>query len=105
MKICVLGLGYMGLPTALLLAQKHEVIGIDIDKRVVETLSKGEAPFDEAKLQDLMKKSGKKLIVKTDVEEADVFIIAVPTPLKKSENVADLKYVELAAEMIYPHLD
>ena len=104
MKICVLGLGYMGLPTALLLAQKHEVIGIDIDKRVVETLSKGEAPFDEAELQDLMKKSGKKLIVKTDVEEADVFIIAVPTPLKKSENVADLKYVELAAEMIYPHL-
>ena len=40
MKICILGLGYIGLPTALLLAQKHDVVGIDTDKNVVEKLKK-----------------------------------------------------------------
>ncbi len=47
-KICVLGQGYIGLPTALLFANNgHEVVGIDVNKRVVETLKAGKMPFEE----------------------------------------------------------
>ena len=107
MKICILGLGYIGLPTAALFATHgHEVVGIDINKNIVETVNKGIAPFDEHGLPELLEKAtrSKNLIAKTEVEEGDVFIIAVPTPLDKEMKIADLKYVRSAAEMIYPHL-
>jgi len=107
MKICILGLGYIGLPTAALFATHgHEVVGIDINKDIVERVSKGEAPFDEPGLSELLEKAlkSKNLIAKTKVEEADVFIIAVPTPLDKEMKMAELKYVRSAGEMIYPHL-
>ena len=105
MKICVLGLGYIGLPTALLFAQKYEVIGVDIDEKVVEKINKGESPFNEPGLDDLFGKSKNSFVAKTEVEEADVFLIAVPTPLEKAVKVADLKYVRSAAEMVYPYLN
>ena len=107
MKICILGLGYIGLPTAALFATHgHEVVGIDINKNIVESLNKGITPFDEPGLPELLQKAtkSKNLIAKTEVEEADVFIIAVPTPLDKEMKMAELKYVRSAAEMIYPHL-
>lgn len=104
MKICVLGLGYIGLPTALLFAQKHKVIGVDVNKKIVEVLNSGKMPFDEPGLPELFNKVKDNFEAKTEVEDADVFLIAVPTPLDKSLKIADLKYVRLAAEMIYPHL-
>jgi UDP-N-acetyl-D-mannosaminuronic acid dehydrogenase len=106
-KICILGLGHIGLPTATLLATHgNEVIGIDTNNSIVETVNKGLAPFPEPNLQELLREAikSKTLIAKTEVEEADVFIIAVPTPLDKEIKIAELKHVRLAAEMIYPHL-
>lgn len=107
MKICVLGLGYIGLPTAALFATHgHEVVGIDINKNIVDSINEGIAPFDEPGLSGLLESAvkSKNLVAKTEVEEADVFIIAVPTPLDKEMKMADLKYVRSAAEMICPHL-
>ena len=106
MKRCVLGLGYIGLPTAVLFATHgHEVVGVDINKKVVEKLNKGEAPFFESGLNELLNKTNGNFIAKSKVERADVFLISVPTPLEKDVMVADLKYVRLAAEMIYPNLN
>lgn len=108
MKICVLGLGYIGLPTALLFAANgHEVIGVDINKKTVETLNNGIIPFEENGLKDLLANaiSTKRFAAKLSVEEADVFLIAVPTPLDKAMKMADLTYVKSAAEMIYPYID
>src|SRR5659263_15471 len=105
MKICVLGLGYIGLPTALLFASHdNEVVGVDINKKIVEKLNMGEAPFNEFGIDELLKKAKGNSIAKTEVVHSDVFIISVPTPLEKAVKVAELKYVRLAAEMIYPFL-
>jgi UDP-N-acetyl-D-mannosaminuronic acid dehydrogenase len=107
MKICLLGLGYIGLPTAALFATHgHEVVGTDINKNVVETINKGITRFDEPELSELLENAivSENFRAKTEVEEADVFIIAVPTPLDKEMKMADLEYVRSAAEMIYPHL-
>jgi len=104
-KICVLGLGYIGLPTALLLATHgYKVVGVDVNKKVVDMLNQGEAPFNEQGLDELLKDAKNNFVAQTEVEDADVFLIAVPTPLEKSIRVADLRYVRSAAEMIYPHL-
>jgi len=105
LKICVLGLGYIGLPTALLFAQKYDVVGVDINKEVVEKVNKGKSPFDEPGLDDLFEKAKNNFVAMTEVEEGDVFLIAVPTPLERAVKVADLKYVRLAAEMVYPYLN
>ena len=105
MKICVLGLGYVGLPTALLLAQKYKVVGVDVNKKAVERINKGESPFSEPGIDDLFEKTKKNIIATTKVERADVFLIAVPTPLENSVKVADLDYIKSAAEMIFPHLN
>jgi UDP-N-acetyl-D-mannosaminuronic acid dehydrogenase len=105
MKICVLGLGYIGLPTACLFANaNHEVVGIDVNHEMIEKLNNKELPFEEKGLEELFENSLPNMRFKTQVEEADVFIIAVPTPLDKEMKMAELKYVRSAAEMIYPHL-
>lgn len=104
MKICVIGLGYIGLPTALLLAQKYQVVGVDINKRIVDTLNSDKLPFEEQGLEELIKKTKKTFSASQKVEEADVFLIAVPTPLEGSMKISDLKYVRSATEMISPHL-
>ena len=107
MKICILGLGYIGLPTAALFATHgHEVVGVDTNKNIIETINKGITPFDEPGLPELLENpiKSKNLIAKTEVEESDVFLIAVPTPLDKEMKMAELKHVRSAGEMIYPHL-
>jgi UDP-N-acetyl-D-mannosaminuronic acid dehydrogenase len=104
MKLCVLGLGYIGLPTAALFATHgHQVVGIDINRNIVECVNRKEPPFEESGLSELIDAavSSGALVAKTEVEEADAFIIAVPTPLNKEMRMADLKYVRFAAEMIY----
>jgi len=105
MKISVLGLGYIGLPTALLFASAgHEVIGIDINEKKAKLLNEGKLPFQEPGLDELFEKAKSNFRASTKVEESDVFLIAVPTPLDEHTKSADLKYVKSAAEMIYPHL-
>jgi UDP-N-acetyl-D-mannosaminuronic acid dehydrogenase len=106
-KICVLGQGYIGLPTALLFANGgHEVVGIDVNKRVVETLKAGKMPFEEQGFQELLDSAIAKKAFRAEslVEEADAFLVAVPTPFDSEMHMADLKYVVSACEMIVPHL-
>lgn len=105
MKICVLGQGYIGLPTSLLFASHgHNVVGIDINKKIVEKLNRGSLPFDEPGLDELFVKAKDNFMASTEVVEADVFLIAVPTPLDNAVKISDLKYVRSAGEMIYPFL-
>lgn len=105
MKICVLGLGYIGLPTACLFANaNHKVVGIDINQETIRKLDRGVLPFEEEGLKELFEKALPNMRFKTEVEDADVFIIAVPTPLDKEMKMAELKSVRSAAETIYPHL-
>ncbi len=105
-KVCVLGLGYIGLPTASILATKgYDVLGVDVSEKVVETINKGEIHIVEPDLDILVKsgvKSGK-LRASLKPEEADLFFICVPTPFKEGYK-PDLKYVEEATEAIVPYV-
>lgn len=101
-KITVLGLGYIGLPTALLLANAgFTVNGFDIDNKRMKTLIKGDLPFEEHGLQKLFESIKVKNNFKPteEIEPADVFIIAVPTP-QTVKNTADLSYIFSALESI-----
>ncbi|PKM57897.1 MAG: UDP-N-acetyl-D-mannosamine dehydrogenase [Firmicutes bacterium HGW-Firmicutes-3] len=105
-KICVLGLGYIGLPTSAMFANNgHEVIGVDVNEAVVNNLNEGkiiiEEPFLDALVYEVV--SLGKLKAKTKPEEADVFIIAVPTPINK-DKTAMMDYVEAATRSIVPYL-
>jgi UDP-N-acetyl-D-mannosaminuronic acid dehydrogenase len=105
-KVCVLGLGYIGLPTASMFATHGlDVVGVDVNPYVVETLNRGEIHIEEFGLPELVKQaiSDRKLVVKTQPEEADAFIIAVPTPIKDDKS-AEMKMVASASEMILPYL-
>ena len=101
-KICVLGLGYVGLPTASLLATKgYSVSGIDVKKEVVEQINQGKVHIVEPDL-DVMVKSAVQsgnLKAYTEPQPADIFIIATPTPFK-DDNQPDLHYVFSAAKAI-----
>ena len=115
-KICVIGLGYIGLPTASTFAMNGvDVLGVDISPAIIETLNRGEIHIHEPGLPDIFAnavKSGKfKAALKP--EEADAFIIAVPTPFKENETgsyngvtykLADMRAVTAAAEAIVPFL-
>lgn len=106
-KICVLGQGYIGLPTSLLFANNgHEVVGIDVNKRVVSALKAGKMPFEEKGFQEMLDGAiaQKTFRAESIVEEADVFLVAVPTPFDSEMRMADLDYVVSACEMIVPHL-
>jgi UDP-N-acetyl-D-mannosaminuronic acid dehydrogenase len=106
-EICILGLGYIGLPTALLFASKgKKVIGVDINPKVVDSLNKGILHFEEKGLQELFDKARKLKTFEatSDMKNADVYIICAPTPLNKHYNMADLDYVEKGCRMILPFL-
>jgi len=115
-KICVIGLGYIGLPTATTFA-KHgiHVLGVDINESIVKTLNEGKLHIHEAGLPEALSEviQSKKFRASTKVEEADAFIIAVPTPFKENEvgtyngveyKLADMRAVTSAAESIVPFL-
>jgi len=105
-KICVLGLGYIGLPTASTFATHGlRVVGMDVNPRVVETLQNGGLHIHEPGLRTLVQaalKSGN-LSISTEPEEAEAFIIAVPTPFKEGKK-ADMEFVISASQAIVPHL-
>jgi UDP-N-acetyl-D-mannosaminuronic acid dehydrogenase len=105
-SVCVLGLGYIGLPTASFLATKgYRVLGVDISSRVVETINRAEIHIQEPDLDILVKsavQSGR-LTAATEPGSADVFIIAVPTPIRADKS-PDLDAVEAAVGAIAPHV-
>lgn len=115
-KICVLGLGYIGLPTASTFATHGlKVLGVDVNPQIVKTLSRGEIHIHEPGLQHVVNAAitTGNLTVSTQPEEADVFLIAVPTPFKENETgeyngqkykLADMTAVTSAAEDIVPYL-
>jgi UDP-N-acetyl-D-mannosaminuronic acid dehydrogenase len=101
-KICVIGLGYIGLPTASLLGTKgYEVHGVDVSPKVVETINKGGIHIVEPDLDILVKSAVQagNLSAALEPTEADIFIIAVPTPFTDGKK-PDLTYVEKATQSI-----
>ncbi|MBU4501127.1 MAG: nucleotide sugar dehydrogenase [Nanoarchaeota archaeon] len=101
-KICVVGLGYIGLPTSAILATKgFNVVGVDISKDKVDQIKNCKLSINEAGLGALLKKAmnSKNLTVQTDIPEADVFIVCVPTPLNKNKK-AELSFVENAVKSV-----
>lgn len=106
MKICVVGLGYIGLPTAAMLASRgHEVVGYDVNQKVVELVNAGQAHFQEPDLQMLLTAAVTtgQLRASTEPETADYYIIAVPTPVRPG-GAPDMSYVEKASAAIAPTL-
>lgn len=106
MKLCVMGLGYIGLPTAVMFAKYGvEVHGVDVNPAVVDTLQNKELHIEESGLKEAMigviDKGG--LTFSTQPVEADAFIIAVPTPIHTNKS-ANLDYVISAAQMIVPYV-
>lgn len=115
-KICVIGLGYIGLPTACTFAAHGvDVLGVDINSHIIETLNKGEIHIHEPGLREDVTKAIRsgKFRVAIKPEEADAFIIAVPTPFQENKfgqyndmtyKLADMRAVISAAESILPFL-
>ncbi len=106
MKICILGLGYIGLPTAAMFANYGvKVLGVDVKENVVEALNRGKVLIEEPDLKALVHSAVEKgnLRASTEPGPADAFIICVPTPLTEKKS-AELSYVKSAAESILPHL-
>ena len=105
-KICVIGLGYIGLPTASLLATKgYDVLGVDVSESIVNTINSGKVHIVEPDLDILVKSAvnSGKLRASLQPEKSDVFIIAVPTPFKEGFQ-PDLTYVEQATKQISPYI-
>ncbi|MBC7334553.1 MAG: UDP-N-acetyl-D-mannosamine dehydrogenase, partial [Actinobacteria bacterium] len=105
-RICVIGLGYIGLPTACMLARAgYEILGVDVSDDVINSLNSGDIHIKEEGLRELFKKAvnDKTIKVSKNVEKADVFIITVPTPLNK-ENKADLTHVIDATKRIKDYI-
>ena len=107
MIISVIGLGYIGLPTAAILAStKVSVIGVDVNEKVVDTINKGEIHIIEPELDALVHSAVQNgnLRATSKPEKSDVFMLAVPTPFK-AKYKPDLSYIESACIAIAPVLE
>lgn len=105
-RISMIGLGYIGLPTAALFAARGvEVIGVDVSPKVVETINAGKIHIVEPELDGIVHKAvtDGKLRATLEAEPAEAFVIAVPTPFKEGYE-PDLSYIQSAANMIAPVL-
>ena len=105
-KVVIVGLGYIGLPTAAVLASGgHDVVGVDVILRVVEGINRGEVHIVEPDLDGLVRSAvmSGRLHAVLVAEPADIYLIAVPTPFKNGHQ-PDLTYIEEAARAIAPHL-
>lgn len=98
----VIGLGYIGLPTALMLASHGvPVVGTDYKKELVETLNEGKTTFKEDGLDELFSKAVEAGIrFSTDYQKTDTYIISVPTPYDTLSKKVEAKYVEAAVENV-----
>ncbi|MDD3269038.1 MAG: nucleotide sugar dehydrogenase [Syntrophomonadaceae bacterium] len=107
LRICILGLGYIGLPTAALLASfGQEVIGVDINSHLLELLGEGGIHINEPELQPMIIKSisSQSLKLRSAPEKSDAFIVAVPTPYNEAKS-CDLNSVTAAVNSIIPYLE
>lgn len=110
MKLSVIGCGYLGAVHAAAMASiGHEVVGIDVDQRKIDALSKGEAPFFEPGLQEILTAgiTAGNLRFTTDMAEAagaKVHFVGVGTPQQKDGYAADLTYVNAAIDGLLPYL-
>ena len=108
MKICIMGQGYIGLPTAALFTRNHcEVVGVDINEQIVENLNKGIIHIEEPGISDIIKNAVKNKVYTASLtpEKADAFIITVPTPYIVENYSCDLSYVITACETIIPYIE
>lgn len=110
-KISVIGLGYIGLPTAAMFASyEKKVIGVDVNQLAVDTINRGEIHIVEPDLDKIVYTAVNKGFLKavTVPEKADAFLIAVPTPFKNNHSSIpepDLSYIKKACEAIAPVLE
>ncbi len=106
-RISVIGLGYIGLPTAAMFAsRKIEVVGVDVNQHAVDTINKGEVHIVEPDLDLVVRAVVKEGYLRATMspEPAEAFLIAVPTPFKGENHDPDLGYIEAAARAIAPVL-
>jgi len=106
-KTVMIGLGYIGLPTAAVIASNDiQVTGVDVSEKVVETINQGKIHIVEPSLDELVHKVVQDGYLKATSKPvaADVFLIAVPTPFK-GEYIPDLSYVESAIKSLIPFLE
>lgn len=105
-KICIVGLGYIGLPTAVMFANHGvRVHGVDVNKKAVNMIQQKQLHIEENGLQERLNDSIDKGLLTVSVEpvEADVFIIAVPSPIN-ADKTANLEYVRQATASVVPYL-
>lgn len=105
-KVCVVGLGYIGLPTAAFIASKGvKVVGIDVNERFVKLINEGKVPFFEPGFEELLAKVVEEgnLVAQAEQVEADAYIVCVPTPFQDNHKV-DTKYIRAASEALASHL-
>ena len=102
MKICVVGLGYIGLPTALMMASNGlDVYGCDYNKELVQTLQSGNVTFEEDGLQELFDKAvAAGITFGSEYISADLYIVTVPTPYDEETKVIDPSYVIKGVECV-----
>ena len=106
-KVCMVGLGYIGLPTAAIMASRGlNVVGVDVNKQAIETINEGRVHIVEPDLDIVVRSvvTTGNLKATDKPEPADAFLIAVPTPFKEG-HVPDLSYIEAAAKAIAPSLE
>jgi len=104
--VSIIGMGYIGLPTAALIANKQiKVNGFDINPEVADTINKGEIHIIEPGLQEIVQQGVKDNYLKasTVLQEADVYLVVVPTPFK-GNNEPDISFVEAATRNTIPLL-
>jgi len=102
-EVVTVGLGYIGLPTSALIASHGtNVLGVDVNKKVVDTINKGSIHIVEPDLEDIVFKAVKKgnLIASTNASPANVYLIVVPTPFKENHE-PDISYIEAATKRNY----
>ncbi|MDU2687202.1 nucleotide sugar dehydrogenase [Paeniclostridium sordellii] len=101
-KLNIIGLGYIGLPTALMFAANGvEVVGTDLNTRLVETLNEGKLTFEEAGLEEVFDNAlSKGIEFKTEYEKTNRYIITVPTPYMSVSKKIDAKYVIAATKQV-----
>ena len=107
-RVCVVGLGYIGLPTAAVASSVgYEVVGLDVNKEVVDTINRGDIHIVEPGLEAIIRDSVRsgRLKATLEAERADIFVIAVPTPFKGKDHKPDLSYIKTAVDMISPVLE
>lgn len=102
MKVCVVGLGYIGLPTAMMLASHGvDVVGVDYNKELVATLQQGKLTFEEQGIEELLRAAiAGGIQFTTEYQETDTYIVSVPTPYDKFSKKVDACYVVSALKSV-----